>query len=344
MARTKMTEEQKEEKARIEKEKRTIDLLASHLADLRYRINSIGTVSEPTIMYNVGDEVFYGLVKKSIVTEVLDGGKIYKLHQVCTEPNYGKPYDYERDLYSTWMELRPCSAEPNPVSVSFSREEFAYERISFTNTSVESLIQTYYSAGIDLDVKYQRGFVWSLEQKQKLIDSIMKNIPIGSIILNRLPDSCKGKYYEAIDGKQRISTLVEFYEGRFPYKGIIYRNLSGRDRRFFKDCALSKAETSCLNEIQKMSIFVKFNTCGQPQDPNHLLRVKNMMKELIVSEKRDDLSYLIEDLDNGASDKDTVVKVGGKMFRCENCNCNVFKKPSGDQYKCNGCGAVYKGE
>ncbi len=342
MARIKLTEEQKAEKARLDAKEHTLKNLESNLKDLRYRI-SIGTISDPTIMYSVGDEVFYGNTKKSTVIEVLDGGKIYKLHQVCTEHNYGNPFDYERDIYSTWMELRPCNGEINLKN--FSRDQFAYERISFSNSNIESLIHTYYHAGIDLDVKYQRGMVWSLEQKQKLIDSIMKNIPIGAIILNRLPYNCQGKLYEAIDGKQRISTLVEFYEGRFSYNGVIYRNMSGRDRRFFKDFPMSKAETSELNEIQKMAIFIKFNTCGQPQDPNHLLRVKSMMKDLIVSEKRDDLAYLIDDIDDGGySDKDAMVSIGGKSFHCR-CGCNVFKHNiSLDQYKCNGCGTVYQGE
>jgi hypothetical protein len=40
-----------------------------------------------------------------------------------------------------------------------------------------------------------------------------------------------------------------------------------------------------------------------------------------------------------------IVRVGGKLFRCD-CGCNVFHKPKRGYmhlYECNGCGSRYKG-
>src|SRR5438132_13706605 len=64
---------------------------------------------------------------------------------------------------------------------------------------------------IDLDADYQREKIWSREDQDKLIDSIIKNIDIPKIDLARI----KGKEnvdYECIDGKQRMATLLNFFK------------------------------------------------------------------------------------------------------------------------------------
>lgn len=64
---------------------------------------------------------------------------------------------------------------------------------------------------IDLDADYQREKIWSREDQEKLIDSIIQNIDIPKIYLTRI----KGKEnfeFECIDGKQRMATLLNFFK------------------------------------------------------------------------------------------------------------------------------------
>lgn len=64
---------------------------------------------------------------------------------------------------------------------------------------------------IDLDADYQREKIWSREDQEKLIDSIIQNIDIPKIYLARV----KGKEnfeFECIDGKQRMATLLNFFK------------------------------------------------------------------------------------------------------------------------------------
>ena len=62
---------------------------------------------------------------------------------------------------------------------------------------------------IDLDADYQREKVWSRQQQETLIDSIIQNIDIPKIYLARVTES--GNFdYECIDGKQRMGTLLNF--------------------------------------------------------------------------------------------------------------------------------------
>ncbi|HXL20910.1 MAG TPA: DUF262 domain-containing protein [Candidatus Dormibacteraeota bacterium] len=62
---------------------------------------------------------------------------------------------------------------------------------------------------IDLDADYQREKIWSREDQEKLLDSIVKNIDIPKIYLARVRDS-ENFDYECIDGKQRMTALLNF--------------------------------------------------------------------------------------------------------------------------------------
>src|SRR5271157_5582998 len=66
---------------------------------------------------------------------------------------------------------------------------------------------------------YQRDFVWALEDKQLLIDSIYNNISCGSIVVRKRSfDELEKHYamgerelffYDVVDGKQRLKTMQE---------------------------------------------------------------------------------------------------------------------------------------
>jgi hypothetical protein len=60
-----------------------------------------------------------------------------------------------------------------------------------------------------LDPDFQRNLVWKQEQKSRFIESILLNFPIPPVYLN---ENIEGKYI-VIDGRQRISTLIEFLKG-----------------------------------------------------------------------------------------------------------------------------------
>lgn len=50
-------------------------------------------------------------------------------------------------------------------------------------------------------------------------------------------------------------------------------------------------------------------------------------------------------LEEGMVDKSTMIYVNSETsFRCEVCHANVFTKIGKFHYKCNGCGAGYRGE
>lgn len=66
---------------------------------------------------------------------------------------------------------------------------------------------------LDLDAPYQRGAVWTDEQRRNLIKSLLMGLPIGSIITSELPFRSGGAHYRVIDGKQRILAIRAFIDG-----------------------------------------------------------------------------------------------------------------------------------
>lgn len=62
---------------------------------------------------------------------------------------------------------------------------------------------------LNLKPSYQRGDVWPTSDAQLLIESILRGIPLPSIILLR-PKSNSHARYEVVDGKQRLTSILRF--------------------------------------------------------------------------------------------------------------------------------------
>lgn len=60
---------------------------------------------------------------------------------------------------------------------------------------------------LDLNPTYQRDFVWSNADSQMLIESILRGIPLPSIILARVSSNQR---FQIVDGKQRVTAILRF--------------------------------------------------------------------------------------------------------------------------------------
>ncbi|MCE8003964.1 GmrSD restriction endonuclease domain-containing protein [Billgrantia ethanolica] len=79
--------------------------------------------------------------------------------------------------------------------------------LSSEPTSVQSIYTWYREGRLYVNRRYQRKLVWTLEEKQKLIDSILRDYPIPAILLAE-----KEGHYEIIDGLQRLHAILSFIE------------------------------------------------------------------------------------------------------------------------------------
>lgn len=72
--------------------------------------------------------------------------------------------------------------------------------------SIGELANLYRDGELDIHPEFQRVFRWSDDQKSRLIESIMLNIPIPQIFVNQAEDGT----WDVIDGVQRLSTIFQF--------------------------------------------------------------------------------------------------------------------------------------
>jgi hypothetical protein len=97
----------------------------------------------------------------------------------------------------------------------------------------------------DYDTVYQREKVWSEETRSFFIDSIMKNYPIPPVFLRMKIDSKTGiTKYEVIDGKQRLTTIRDFIDGK-----VLLPDDFGDDK--IGDSELNGASFCDLDKIEK---------------------------------------------------------------------------------------------
>lgn len=136
---------------------------------------------------------------------------------------------------------------------------------------------------------YQRDFVWDLEDKQLLIDSIYNNITCGAVIVRKRsfdfiekqtnPNDCQ--FNDIVDGKQRMRTIYEFVNSMFPDSlGRYYSDFSKvAQRKFFDNQVFSYFEfDESATDYDVIQQFLKVNFTGKPQSKEHIEYVKSLLK------------------------------------------------------------------
>jgi hypothetical protein len=148
----------------------------------------------------------------------------------------------------------------------------------FGERTINELILIFRDRQMNLEPGFQRRSVWTLTDRQRLIQSIMSNYPVPCIFLYRR--SNRGKLiYDVIDGKQRLETIFMFTGvGRFKRdifsaKMDLGDNLQFHDwfnirrhyksyRHIFDSYKIQMVEvTGNLGDI--IDLFVRINSTGK---------------------------------------------------------------------------------
>ena len=230
-------------------------------------------INEPTIFYEVGQDVKYGGFDRAKVLEAFDGGKIYKLHCESDKDVHGTPTIEVCIRHAVWHDVFMPFKMTN-VGEPISRKDDL--RIVFYMGDISSLLHKYYYFGVNMNPDYQRDLVWTEEQEHSLIDSIYNHVEIGKFAFNHC--GYTGEYgYEIIDGKQRMNTLLKFAEGRIKYKGKTIFEMHSIDRYFFENYPVSFGEIRNATKEQVYRYFIKLNTGGVSVSKEHLQKVVELL-------------------------------------------------------------------
>ena len=170
---------------------------------------------------------------------------------------------------------------------------------STTNYSISDLTRgNYYIFDFDIKLKngknLQRDLVWTLQQKQELIISILKNVqlpPIYTVLYKEDRQNTKDTnhhIFKIVDGKQRLSTALSFHNNEFPIE------IDGHEYYFkdFDDDAIYQFTArfsfdfrivyeyfdKIVSDQDLIYLFEMVNFAGTQQDKTHMNDLLNSIK------------------------------------------------------------------
>lgn len=226
--------------------------------------------------YSIGDKVRISRQMETeygIINNVYDDGKYYDV--VCHKINHKTENRYTEERRISWMDIYDFDTL---CDSNFSKR-YDELKINYSNRELNGLIVYAHHFGIDFDPFYQRGYVWSMDDKIALIDSIFNAADIGKFVFAQT-----GKYYpylEIIDGKQRLRTVLDFYERRFQYNGYYFHELSHHDQRCFIRHQITYAEIGeGATDKQKLAYFISLNITGHDVGIDHIERMKKKLESM----------------------------------------------------------------
>lgn len=147
-----------------------------------------------------------------------------------------------------------------------------FDKIKLNPATLETLPGTV----IKVNIEYQRGVVYSNEKQAAVIESILKDFAIPSIVLWKNEDD---NTYDVIDGKQRLTSMFLFRSGNLQINYIggtqkYYSQISEDDKKRFNDyqvpfIIMSGTETE---EQYKHELFEILNTSAESLNSWELLQ------------------------------------------------------------------------
>ena len=135
-----------------------------------------------------------------------------------------------------------------------------------------------------LDVDFQRDLVWTQKQKEELIKSLIRGLPIGSFFINKNFESPEVDYV-LYDGKQRLDAIKSFLSGEFPIhvndKEYYLKDLPKADVYSITNARISVIESNISTLEELIEYYITINTAGR----NHTEGDIEKARELLMTMK-----------------------------------------------------------
>jgi len=154
-------------------------------------------------------------------------------------------------------------------------------RLIPSDPDVETIVSRIRSVDLDLQPNFQRGEVWSIGKKQRLIDSILRDWHVPPIHVIQGGD---GTPDVVLDGQQRLAAIRDFVEGSLKVDG----NIEPRDVRIAKlhGMRFHELPSDWKRKVNRFAIRQFTIVDFDPSEPSELFYRLNQPVALTAAEQR----------------------------------------------------------
>ena len=101
-----------------------------------------------------------------------------------------------------------------------ANEPRAEQELTVRGELVETTYRNFRQAKYWVNRRYQRKLIWTMEEKQGFIDSLIQGFPVPIVLLAE--STSQGSNLEIIDGMQRLNAVVSFIENDYTVDGLYF--------------------------------------------------------------------------------------------------------------------------
>jgi hypothetical protein len=153
-------------------------------------------------------------------------------------------------------------------------------RLTPSDPDIQTLIARISSRDMDLQPNFQRGEVWSLQKKKRLIDSILRDWHVPPIHVVVTDDDRQ----EVLDGQQRLAAIRDFADDEFTVDGCT--EPYDEDISHLHQLSYSELPQKFKRRFDGFTIRVFRITDYQPSEPGELFFRLNQPTNLTAAEQR----------------------------------------------------------
>lgn len=172
----------------------------------------------------------------------------------------------------------------------FEKKEKAYVEnltINHVTSCLSSFLHEYTDGSYDFDPIYQRNLIWTKEQKQAFLESLVTGQAKIEPTFIKHPFKTGQPDYEVLDGKQRLNAIIDYVHGEFPIYGLYYDQLSDNNIQILYDVPMvfkhivyygPNGQAEMPLDI-KLELFLQENDYGTHVSKEHLANIKETLQK-----------------------------------------------------------------
>lgn len=158
---------------------------------------------------------------------------------------------------------------------------------SYGQRTIADVVEMYRSRRLNLSPAFQRQSVWTTADREGLIQSVLKGIPLPSIYLYRQIGTGGIPKYDVIDGKQRLETLLRFLgKGPLAHDGELWVRAALEDEAAIEWWTWADFPTSVKNQFLSTELATIEVTGDLGEIIDLFVRINATGKRLTGQEKR----------------------------------------------------------